>query len=291
MSARAGGNVRERTAHAPPFSAYETSKLYRDLKLRGAIVKEKQLLLLPNEEVYSRTEGVWNLSSDQGNLGTFFITNVRLVWFANLAENFNVSIPYMQMVGVGGGGGGSSSVRVHRRARARAHTHTHTQRTVRLRDSRFGLALVVETTARSGGYILGFRVEPEERLRKVAEEVSSLHSVFSVNPIFGVEFDVEEKVSARTHARTHARTRARTHARTRSRSCQPKEPEDVKVPYREDDVEIVDDVDAVDTFAAYYADADKDADREPVFSEELGLAVEGMREGYTIKKLWEVVSK
>jgi hypothetical protein len=41
---------------------------------------------------------VWNLSSDQGNLGTFFVTNVRLVWHANLAENFNVSIPYLQMV-------------------------------------------------------------------------------------------------------------------------------------------------------------------------------------------------
>lgn len=46
----------------------------------------------------SQVEGVWNLSSDQGNLGCFFLTNVRLVWHANLAQNFNVSIPYMQMV-------------------------------------------------------------------------------------------------------------------------------------------------------------------------------------------------
>jgi Bardet-Biedl syndrome 5 protein len=78
--------------------AYETSKLYRDLKLRGAIIRDKSLILLPDEEVYSKVPGVWNLSSDQGNLGTFFITNVRLVWHANLAENFNVSIPYLQMV-------------------------------------------------------------------------------------------------------------------------------------------------------------------------------------------------
>lgn len=45
-----------------------------------------------------QVEGVWNLSSDQGNLGCFFLTNVRLVWHAILAQNFNVSIPYMQMV-------------------------------------------------------------------------------------------------------------------------------------------------------------------------------------------------
>ena len=41
--------------------------------------------------------GVWNLSADQGNLGTFFLSNVRIVWHANLAENFNVSIPYIQV--------------------------------------------------------------------------------------------------------------------------------------------------------------------------------------------------
>jgi Bardet-Biedl syndrome 5 protein len=46
------------------------------------------------------------------------VTNIRLVWYANLAQNFNVSIPYLQM------------------------------RTVRVRDSKFGQALVIETTAR-----------------------------------------------------------------------------------------------------------------------------------------------
>ena len=77
--------------------AYETSKLYRDLKLRGLVVKEGDLILLPDEQVYSKIPGVWNLSSDQGNLGTFFISNIRVVWHANLASNFNVSVPYMQI--------------------------------------------------------------------------------------------------------------------------------------------------------------------------------------------------
>ncbi len=104
------------------------------MKLRGAIIKDKALILLPNEQIYSKIMGVWNLSSDQGNLGTFIITNVRLVWFANLAENFNVSIPYLQM------------------------------KQLRVRDSKFGPALVIETTAQSGGYVLGFRVDPADSL-------------------------------------------------------------------------------------------------------------------------------
>ena len=113
--------------------AYESTKLYRDLKLRGSVVREGKLNLLPHEEVFSQRKGVWNLSAEQGNLGSFFVTNVRLVWHAQNAENFNVSIPYMQMA------------------------------EVRVRGSKFGPALVVQTTKSSGDYALGFRVDPEDR--------------------------------------------------------------------------------------------------------------------------------
>jgi Bardet-Biedl syndrome 5 protein len=47
--------------------AYESSKLYRDLRLRGSIVCEGELTLLPHEQLYSKVEGVWNLSSDQAS--------------------------------------------------------------------------------------------------------------------------------------------------------------------------------------------------------------------------------
>jgi Bardet-Biedl syndrome 5 protein len=59
--------------------AYETSKLYRDLKLRGALVKDGLLKQLPDEEVFNKIDGIMNLSSDQGNLGTLYLTNIRAV--------------------------------------------------------------------------------------------------------------------------------------------------------------------------------------------------------------------
>lgn len=34
--------------------AYEATKLYRDLKLRGAIMKNKELILLPQEQIYNK---------------------------------------------------------------------------------------------------------------------------------------------------------------------------------------------------------------------------------------------
>lgn len=57
-------------------------------------------MLLPKERIVSRVDSVWNLSYEQGNIGTLFITNVRVAWFANLASNYNVSIPYMQIASI-----------------------------------------------------------------------------------------------------------------------------------------------------------------------------------------------
>ena len=84
------------------YRAYSTSKVYRDLRLRSSILTEDgKLKVLPKEEIVSTVNGVWNLSSDQGNLGTAIITNVRVVWYANMNDFFNISIPYIQITSVG----------------------------------------------------------------------------------------------------------------------------------------------------------------------------------------------
>ncbi len=36
------------------FRAYDTTRLYRDLKLRGALIQDKQLKLLPQEQIYNQ---------------------------------------------------------------------------------------------------------------------------------------------------------------------------------------------------------------------------------------------
>ena len=43
-------------------------------------------------------------------------------------------------------------------------------------------------------------------------------------------------------------------------------------------------------YQAYFADGKKVADREPIFSEELGLAIEKLPDGFALSDLWEVVS-
>jgi Bardet-Biedl syndrome 5 protein len=80
-------------------------------------------------------------------------------------ENFNASVPYLQM------------------------------RSIKLRDSKFGLALVIETLPTGGSYVLGFRIDPEDKLRDAFKEINSLFKVYSASPLFGVDFEVEDRVS------------------------------------------------------------------------------------------------
>lgn len=48
----------------------------------------------------------------------------------------------------------------------------------------------------SGGYVLGFKIDPVDKLQDALKEINSLHKVYSANPIFGVEYEMEEKVTA-----------------------------------------------------------------------------------------------
>lgn len=214
--------------------AYETSKLYRELKLRGAFIYNKTLKLLPLEQIYDRIPGVWNLSSDLGTLGTFLITNVRLVWHADLNDAYNASIPYLQMKAI--------AIRNH---------------------PKFGLALVVESTKQSGGYILGFRIDPKEKLQETMKQIQNLMKVFSTWPIFGVEFKENIQIDA---------------------------PEDDHMLMNVDeDIEIVESDGASNAVTAYFVNSQKEANREPLYNPSLGLAMEKFMDGVTMKDLWEVI--
>ena len=58
--------------------AYETTKVYRELRLRSALINNKQLRLLPQEQIYDKINGVWNLSSDQ--VGDKVMCTIE-IWF------------------------------------------------------------------------------------------------------------------------------------------------------------------------------------------------------------------
>lgn len=60
---------------------------------------------------------------------------------------------------------------------------------IKVRDSKYGPALVIQTLETAGGYLLGFRVDPGDKLNEVFKELASLFNVFSTTPIFGVYYE------------------------------------------------------------------------------------------------------
>ncbi|CAL8109369.1 unnamed protein product [Orchesella dallaii] len=224
--------------------AYIQSKPYREIKMRSAmIVSNKKLQMLQQEQICEQISGVWNLSSDQGNLGSFFITNVRVVWFAAANELFNASIPFLQIA------------------------------EIKVRDSKFGKALVIETTEFGGNYILGFRIDPKEKLQSVYKSLLSIHDTYMAYPEFGVEFNpdtIDAEIEQERKDRLH---KAIT-----------EEVEEI-----DENPEL-----ASDAFAAYFADGYTGESqnlprRQIVYSEELGLAIEKPKDGFTLQQLWEVI--
>ncbi len=65
---------------------------------------------------------------------------------------------------------------------------------MKIRDSKFGVAMVLETVQSSGGFVLGFRVDPVDKLKDIVQEIHSLYQVFHASPIFGVDYTLEEEV-------------------------------------------------------------------------------------------------
>lgn len=63
--------------------------------------------------------------------------------------------------------------------------------------------MVIETTIQSGNYVLGFRIDPLEKLQETAKEIQNLHKLFTANPILGVSIErTKEVVSVICHTMT-----------------------------------------------------------------------------------------
>ncbi|KAG7309428.1 hypothetical protein JYU34_005397 [Plutella xylostella] len=223
--------VRHYTAVVGAHRAYAGSRMYRDLKLRSAIIHNKQLRMLPLEKICLHEHSIWNLSSDAGNLGTLVVSNVRVVWHADVNDAFNVSMPYI------------------------------TIENISIRDSKFGEALVIVTRQSSGGYVLGFRADPPDRLRPLLQELTTLHQAYTEQPIFGVEMNWGN------------------------------EPAKPVVDDIEELVEIGEPRGEMGPnlyIAAQLAQVKTEEEQQPVYSSYLGLAIEPLKEGFTLKSLFEV---
>lgn len=213
--------------------SYQETTFYREMRLRSAVLSKGRLNHLKSEEVINEINGVWNLSSDQGNLGTLLSTNVRLLWYADVNDNFNMSLPWLQM------------------------------QSIELRNSKYGLALVITCKERGGGYILGFRIDPQERLTEIYKELTSLHAVYTASPILGVTYERKRRLPEQHLPETEI---------------------------EELDENQLSEINHHFHFSAYVVEKAEEKDRPmPVYANELGFAVEKPRDGLKLRDLFQVI--
>ena len=144
------------------------------------------------------------------------------------------------------------------------------------------MALVIESSELSGGYILGFRIDPIEKLQEIQKEIASLHKLYSTNPIFGVEY--ETKVCRYVYEWIYLLLNLLS-----LQDELPKAEEIIKFDTM-DDVNEIDDSnhESQDAFAAYLAEGPQ-KESEIVFCRELGIAMEKIKDGFTLESLWSVL--
>lgn len=147
------------TSFQSTLRSYDSTKLFRDFKIRGAIIQDKELIPLPSEQIYHKYLGVWNVSDDQGQMGFLYISNIRIAWFANIAESYNVSLPYVQF------------------------------RSIRKKETSLGQIVIIDICKLYGSYNLTFRSEKSD---EIASEISRLFRIYVDNPILGLEVSVQE---------------------------------------------------------------------------------------------------
>ena len=138
-----------------------------------------------------------------------------------------------------------------------------------MKDSKFGTALVIESSELSGGFVLGFRIDPNDKLESIYKEILSLHKTYSESPIFGVEY-------------------------SRFSRGQDEESRPMNPILAMDSFDEIDETapDGNDAFTAYLADGSsaKDDELRPiVYSPELGICIEQVKDGFSLETLWQVL--
>lgn len=129
-----------------------------------------------------------------------------------------------------------------------------------IRSSKFGPTLVTMSTESSGGYVLGFRVDPLQKLYTLHKEIAAIKAAYEKSPIFGVEYTFEHQASSL-----------------------PEYKPEVTKEIEENEEEIA------NVLGLYFSEEGTTSQRKPIFSSHLGLAAEEPREGTTMQSLWELL--
>lgn len=152
---------------------------------------------------------------------------------------------------------------------------------VRVRESKFGRALVVDSSESSGGYILGFRVDPISRLEQLYQELSSLYQIHASKPNLGV-LAALSTLDPRIINSSSDIAQAQSKSEKTVSAADFVEEEDERNDQRLS-------TDVISSYLALDDDTSIKKDAKVVYCHQLGLAMEQIKPGFTLESLWKVL--
>jgi Bardet-Biedl syndrome 5 protein len=238
------------------YKGYEQSRLYRDMKMKGFLTQDKNLTALVKEKQLNKYPTVYIITPDnQALAGQFVITSVRIVWFSTSLDNYNISLPWINI------------------------------KDIRVRDiNKHGKVIQFETSKLVGNTTISFKFV--DNIDGVLRELESSYNTYLQNPQFGVELVYSNEVSAlnkpvaKPSDDVVEKQTSEVNKYIQNR--------------KEDDVEIVDtNYFNEHSNLLYYMtsnpDGRKHTKNDIVFSTELGMAIERLPEGSNLENLWKII--
>ena len=141
---------------------------------------------------------------------------------------------------------------------------------------------MVESSESSGGYILGFRLDPITRLEELYQELSNLYQIHASKPNLGVMaalLTLDPRIISSSAEVAQAQTRAEKPTVTGFDFV---EEEDEKESVRASG-------DVISSYLALDEDTSIKKDNKVVLCPSIGLAIEEIKPGFTLESLWKVL--
>ena len=136
------------------YKNYCGSPLFREQKLRSSILRDHDLILLNNEQVMLKADGISNFSGDVAKLGTAIVTNFRFIWYSEVVTNFNVTIPLILL----------PSIKINN-------------------SKRYGKSFYLVLFSAGSKYMYGFTMQPEEKLNEFISKFEKIRFSAVQSPV------------------------------------------------------------------------------------------------------------
>jgi Bardet-Biedl syndrome 5 protein len=142
------------------YKAYDASRLYREIKIKGFITQDKNLIILQEEKLISKFTGASNIQNETAINGIAIITNIRIAWYSINMDNLNFSLPWIQI------------------------------KNIKIKDNiKFGRLIVFELNKHSGSNLINLKLPSNENIDIINKELLNYHIKFFENPLLGVDFN------------------------------------------------------------------------------------------------------